>query len=237
MQRKNMIIPVVGDFGGPTAIRKIADYLRSHAASVTTFYVSNVESYLSATQLRSFYRNVEALPTDASSMFIRFSNGGTLSGAPWWSSAIGNTSVVSPISDLISRMTPDRTPGYTELLRLTQDPMVLGGLTAGTEKPGSERTEKEVTGRIVVEGGAAPPRFVIPVVGPGRPVVSITVAPAADGTFRVRLPIGLSQAGAASGLPAGLKVVAILYGRADLLRESFTVGASDTDQLIIVLRP
>ncbi len=43
---KNLIVPVVGDFAGDTALRGIAEYVRSHDATVSVFYVSNVEYYL-----------------------------------------------------------------------------------------------------------------------------------------------------------------------------------------------
>jgi hypothetical protein len=46
MHRKNLIIPLVGDFTGPKAIRAIARYLKDHNAEVTAFYVSNVEEYI-----------------------------------------------------------------------------------------------------------------------------------------------------------------------------------------------
>ena len=46
MQKRNMIVPVVGDFGGPKAIRAVGKYLKDNRATVTAFYTSNVEQYL-----------------------------------------------------------------------------------------------------------------------------------------------------------------------------------------------
>ncbi len=46
MERDNLIVPVVGDFAGPKAIRGVGSYLRDHNATVTAFYLSNVEQYL-----------------------------------------------------------------------------------------------------------------------------------------------------------------------------------------------
>jgi len=73
MQQRNLVVPVVGDFGGPKAIRSVAAYLNQKGATVTTFYVSNVEQYLfggfGADQ--RFYHNVAALPIDSTSTFIR----------------------------------------------------------------------------------------------------------------------------------------------------------------------
>jgi hypothetical protein len=78
MQRKNLIVPVVGDFAGPKALRAVGRYLQEHAAEVTTFYVSNVEEYIQSPRetWTGYCRNISALPINASSTFIRFGRGG-----------------------------------------------------------------------------------------------------------------------------------------------------------------
>jgi hypothetical protein len=77
MERRNLIVPLVGDFGGPKALLAIAQYVKEHEATVTAFYTSNVEQYLfqSRRSWRRFYDNVAQLPIDASSTFIRSVNG------------------------------------------------------------------------------------------------------------------------------------------------------------------
>jgi len=78
MQQKNLIVPVVGDFSGPKAMRAVAGYIREHGAEVTAFYVSNVEEYISSPQSvwTSYCRNIAAFPINQSSTFIRFGRGG-----------------------------------------------------------------------------------------------------------------------------------------------------------------
>lgn len=73
LQLRNLIIPVVGDFGGPSAIRDVGTWLRERQMTVTAFYVSNVEQYLFRDGGASdrFYANVSALPIDSTSHFIR----------------------------------------------------------------------------------------------------------------------------------------------------------------------
>lgn len=72
MQERNAIVPVVGDFAGPKALREVGKYIRAHDATVSAFYVSNVEQYLYQNEVFSeFARSVATLPTDASSTFIR----------------------------------------------------------------------------------------------------------------------------------------------------------------------
>ncbi|HXD74954.1 MAG TPA: hypothetical protein VN628_14495 [Vicinamibacterales bacterium] len=77
MQTKNLVVPVVGDFAGSRALRAVGAYLRSHSATVSAFYVSNVEQYLRVERnWGSFCGNAARLPIDESSMFIRAGRGG-----------------------------------------------------------------------------------------------------------------------------------------------------------------
>ena len=72
LQSRNLIVPVVGDFAGPKALRAIGSYIRDRGATVTAFYVSNVEMYLQRNGVwPTFCANVAALPLDATSTFIR----------------------------------------------------------------------------------------------------------------------------------------------------------------------
>jgi hypothetical protein len=72
LHSRNLFIPIVGDFAGPKAIRAVGEYLRTHGATLTTFYTSNVEQYLFSNQVwRAFYDNAATLPVTPSSVFIR----------------------------------------------------------------------------------------------------------------------------------------------------------------------
>jgi len=72
MHEKNLIIPLVGDFGGPKALRMAGQYLRDHGAIVNVFYLSNVEDYIQSV-IAAYERNIASLPIDSSSVFIRTS--------------------------------------------------------------------------------------------------------------------------------------------------------------------
>jgi hypothetical protein len=79
MQRRNLIVPVVGDFAGPSAMRAVGAYVREHGAVVSVFYASNVEPYLFANGTwKTFYENVQTWPTAGSSLFVRTFFGSTL---------------------------------------------------------------------------------------------------------------------------------------------------------------
>ena len=77
LEMKNLIVPVVGNFAGPKAIRSVGKYVKEREAIVAAFYLSNVEQYLRQDGIwDDFCRNVAALPLDQSSMFIRSERGG-----------------------------------------------------------------------------------------------------------------------------------------------------------------
>jgi hypothetical protein len=72
LQQRNLIVPVVGDFAGPKALRAVGAFLKARGATVTAFYISNVESYLRRNgRWHAFCANVAALPLDPQSTFIR----------------------------------------------------------------------------------------------------------------------------------------------------------------------
>jgi hypothetical protein len=76
LHRKNLIIPIVGDFGGTKALGAVGDYLRKNGVTVSAFYVSNVEQYLfDSGTFAAFVANVRKLPIDDKSLFIRAAAG------------------------------------------------------------------------------------------------------------------------------------------------------------------
>ena len=78
MQRRNLIVPVVGDFAGAKALKAIGAYVRDHGGVINVFYVSNVEPYLFGSGTwKAFYETVATLPLDESGLFIRAFFGST----------------------------------------------------------------------------------------------------------------------------------------------------------------
>jgi hypothetical protein len=69
---KNLLVPIVGDFAGPKALRAVGRYIRDRDSTVAAFYLSNVEQYLQQSSTwYTFCANAATLPIDASSTFIR----------------------------------------------------------------------------------------------------------------------------------------------------------------------
>jgi hypothetical protein len=77
VQKKNLLVPLVGDFAGPKAIRAVGAYIHEHNATLGAFYISNVEDYLfmDPSSWRSFYDNAAILPITPESLFIRVISG------------------------------------------------------------------------------------------------------------------------------------------------------------------
>jgi hypothetical protein len=76
LESRNLVVPVIGDFAGPKAIRAVATFLKAHDATVAAFYLSNVEQYLNQDgKWDRFCRNFSLLPLDPSSTFIRSESG------------------------------------------------------------------------------------------------------------------------------------------------------------------
>ena len=75
LEANNLIVPVVGNFSGPKAIRGIGEYLSARGVTVSAFYVSTVEPYLKRDgSFPTFCENVATLPMDDASVFIRPGN-------------------------------------------------------------------------------------------------------------------------------------------------------------------
>ena len=82
LEERNLIVPVTGNFAGPKTLRAVGEWTRAHGATITAFYVSNVEQYLfqQDDEAVRFYKNVATLPLDATSTFMRSFSGGRFMG-------------------------------------------------------------------------------------------------------------------------------------------------------------
>jgi DNA segregation ATPase FtsK/SpoIIIE-like protein len=121
MHARNLIVPVVGDFAGPKAIRAVAQYLKRRGATVTAFYTSNVEQYLfqQGDDWRRYYENVETLPLDSRSTFIRSIGGGARGfGRGPGFGRLG--SVLSPMQELLKAYRDGRVTTYADVIRMSR---------------------------------------------------------------------------------------------------------------------
>ena len=77
LESKNLLVPVVGNFAGPKALRAVGAWVKAHNGLVSAFYLSNVEQYLNMDGIwMDFCANASHLPIDETSQFIRSYRGG-----------------------------------------------------------------------------------------------------------------------------------------------------------------
>jgi hypothetical protein len=113
LERRNVLIPIVGDFAGSKALRAVGDYLRRHDATVTAFYTSNVEQYLfqQRDDWSKFYSNVGTLPVDSDSAFIR-----SVASNRRFQTVSGRASLLCPIEVLLKAFRSHRLDSYMEVI-------------------------------------------------------------------------------------------------------------------------
>ena len=121
LEQRNLVVPVVGDFAGPKAIRAVGQYLKDRGATVGAFYASNVEQYLfqDPDNWRKYYENVATLPLDSASSFIRSVGGGFgFGGGGRGGVRLG--SVLCPIQELLAAYKAGKIQSYSDVIAMSR---------------------------------------------------------------------------------------------------------------------
>ena len=122
LQRSNLIVPIVGNFAGPAALRSVGQYLREHDTNVSAFYTSNVEQYLFMTpdDWKNFYGNIGTLPLDANSVFIRplINTGNGYTASPQFRASFHWDTLLFPMVDLVANFNAGLVESYYDVIRL-----------------------------------------------------------------------------------------------------------------------
>jgi hypothetical protein len=118
---RNMLVPVVGNFGGSKALRAVGGYLKSRGLTISTFYVSNVEQYLfQSDDWKKFFGNVATLPVDTSSTFIRavfnFTTMPTQTGTP----GPRSRTMLASIAEQVQAFTEGRIKSYWDVIQTSR---------------------------------------------------------------------------------------------------------------------
>lgn len=115
LEQRDLLIPVVGDLGGSTALKAIARLLTARKEPVSVFYASNVEYYLANDgKHQEFLNNLALLPHTRKSVLIRSVFGGFV--LPQSVSGYSSTSLVQPIDELLDGFASGRFKSYNDLL-------------------------------------------------------------------------------------------------------------------------
>lgn len=113
LQARNLVIPVVGDLSGPSALAAIGRQIGARRKRLTAFYTSNVEFYLY--RQGTFPRFVDTLrriPRARGAVVIR-----SVFGRPWTGRpGDGSTSITQPVAELLRGFTGGRFRSYGQLV-------------------------------------------------------------------------------------------------------------------------
>lgn len=117
LEDRNLVIPVVGNFGGAHALAALADWMRGNGEALTVFYASNVEQYLFRDGgFARFAAALAALPRAPNAVIIRscfvcFSHPAGLAG-------YHAVQIVQPVSRFAELSAAGRLRSYSSLLSL-----------------------------------------------------------------------------------------------------------------------
>ena len=121
-QSRNLLVPVIGDFAGPKALRSVGEWVRARGANIDAMYVSNVEQYLfmDADAWRRYYTNVATLPINPNALFIRSVSGGRgVVQLPMQQSPNGRSiQLVSSVAELLRAFAEGRLMGYQDIIAM-----------------------------------------------------------------------------------------------------------------------
>ncbi len=113
LQMADRIIPVVGDLAGTTALAGIGRLLTERGETLSAFYVSNVEFYLSGGQFAAWVRNLTQMPHAGRSVIIRSVFGGY---ARPVRAGYGSSSHLQSIDELLAGFAAGRIGSYGALV-------------------------------------------------------------------------------------------------------------------------
>lgn len=121
LEQKNLIVPLMGNFGGPKALRAVGAWLKEHDAVVSAFYTSNVEQYLFQQGLNgNFYESVATLPIDSASQFIRSGRRGGGGGFGGGRGAGGlSESLIAPIGEILKAYKDGKLYSWQDVLAMS----------------------------------------------------------------------------------------------------------------------
>jgi hypothetical protein len=113
LEQRDLVIPVIGNLSGASALPKIAELIESRGERLSAFYTSNVEFYLFGDgTFPRYFQNLKRLPHTPQSVIIRsMFDGYAFSASPGYYSE----SFTQPIDELLERLRAGAIHGYRDL--------------------------------------------------------------------------------------------------------------------------
>jgi len=116
LQQRDLIVPVVGNLAGPTAMAAIARHVKERGGRLSVIYTSNVEYYLAnAGALERFAANLAQFPRTSRTLIVR----SVFPNRFGWSSAVPgyySASLVQRADELVEGIASGRIRGYQDLV-------------------------------------------------------------------------------------------------------------------------
>jgi hypothetical protein len=110
LQDRDLIIPVVGNLSGPSALASIGSFMKQRGDTLSAFYASNVEFYLFGEgSFRDFVTNLRRVPHTNHSLIIRSVFGR-------WRSGDGSSSHTQSVAAMLDAVQNGRIRSYRELV-------------------------------------------------------------------------------------------------------------------------
>ena len=118
LEAKNLVVPVVGDFGGDRALRAVARDISERGLKVSAFYTSNVEFYLMREGgFDRWVENLKRLPIDGKTVIIRSYFSGSFGHThPQSVTGYYSTQLLQTIESLIKEHSSGGYETYTDLV-------------------------------------------------------------------------------------------------------------------------
>ena len=116
LERRDLVIPVVGDLGGSKALVQIGKMMTERDDRLSAFYASNVEFYLASDHtFQTFVDNLSRMPHTNKSVIIRaiFSGANAL---PYNVPGYASASIVQSVDELLQGYAAGRFHNYRELI-------------------------------------------------------------------------------------------------------------------------
>jgi len=114
LQARDLVIPVVGDLSGSSAIRKVGRAIAARGEKLSAYYVSNVEFYLFADgTYPQFIANLKPIPHAGNAVIIRSFFG--RSGVTPSRAGDNSASQLQSIDELLQRVASGQVRSYYDL--------------------------------------------------------------------------------------------------------------------------
>ncbi|MDQ6611961.1 MAG: hypothetical protein M3Y64_05980, partial [Gemmatimonadota bacterium] len=116
MERRNLVVPVIGDLGGTHALMAIGAFMTQHGEKLSAIYPSNAEDYVMRDgKFATYAKSILALPRDSHSVMIRSFFGGP--SHPEAVTGYYSTQLLQKVDDFAAGVAAGGYGSYRELVR------------------------------------------------------------------------------------------------------------------------